>query len=109
LDGAAALKAAARTRKGERRALLATLIFAGLRIGEALALRSQDIDLARGMIRVRAAKTDADVRTVNIVGALRDALSAYAAVAKRDQAALVFATSTGKPHGATNIRRRLLG
>jgi hypothetical protein len=39
LDGAAALDATARTRKGERRALLATLVFAGLRIGEALALR----------------------------------------------------------------------
>jgi integrase len=108
LDGASALDAAARTRKGERRALLATLIFAGLRIGEALALRWADIDLARGTIRVRAAKTDAGVRTVNIVGALRDELSAFAAVAKRDQTALVFATSTGEPHGATNIRRRLL-
>jgi integrase len=108
LDGASALDAAARTRKGERRALLATLIFAGLRIGEALALRWGDIDLARGTIRVRAAKTDTGVRTVNIVGALRDELSAYAAIAKRDQTSLVFATSTGKPHGATNIRRRLL-
>ena len=59
LDGATKLDQNARTRRGQRRALLATLLFAGLRIGEALALRWRDVDLARGTIAVRAAKTDA--------------------------------------------------
>jgi integrase len=40
---------------------------AGLRIGEALSLRSRDVDLARGTITVPAAKTDAGIRTVNLL------------------------------------------
>ncbi|MDE3075006.1 MAG: site-specific integrase, partial [Chloroflexota bacterium] len=39
LDGARTLDARARVLRGQRRALLATLMFAGLRIGEALSLR----------------------------------------------------------------------
>jgi integrase len=90
-----------------RRALLATLVFAGLRIGEALALRWRDVDLARGTITVRAAKTDAGVRTVNVLPVLRDELADYRArVVAAD--GLVFGTSTGARQGATNIRRRVL-
>ena len=77
LDGAGELDAEARTRRGQRRALLATLVFAGLRIGEALSLRWTDIDLARGTIVVRAAKTQAGERTVNIVPVLADELGDY--------------------------------
>lgn len=36
----------------ERRAMIATLTFAGLRIGELCALRWRDVDLARGWLRV---------------------------------------------------------
>src|SRR5271156_2413493 len=42
-----------------RRALLATLVFAGLRIGELTALQWRDIDLTDNRITVRASKTDA--------------------------------------------------
>ena len=50
LDAAAELDRAARaaTPHLERRAMLATLIFAGLRIGELRALRWRDLDLAAG-------------------------------------------------------------
>lgn len=118
LDGAAELDAKARTRRGQRRALLATLVFAGLRIGEALALRWRDVDLARGTIVVRAAKTRAGERTVNIVPVLRDELLSHrmrvAARARTDAEqralgnALVFATSKGTALTATNVRRRIL-
>jgi len=47
LDGAGRLDANAKTCRGQRRALLATLTFAGLRIGEALSLRWRDVDPAR--------------------------------------------------------------
>jgi integrase len=56
-----------RGRQGERqndRALIATLIYAGLRIGEATALRWRDIDLANGRISVSDSKTQAGIRLV---------------------------------------------
>jgi integrase len=77
LDAAGELDAAGRLRNGKRRALIATLTVAGLRLGEALDLRWRDLDLARGTITVRAAKTDAGVRTVNVPPILRDELDAY--------------------------------
>ena len=106
LDAAGALDRAARARVGQRRALLAVLVFGGLRIGEALALRWADVDLARGVLHVRASKTQAGVRMVPMLPALRDELSSYAAAARGD--GLVFGTSTGGPQGATNVRRRVL-
>ncbi len=108
LDGAGKLDANARSLRGQRRALLATLTFAGLRIGEALALRWRDVDLARGTITVRAAKTRAGVRTVNLLPILRDELAAYRARLDPAPDALVFATTTGAQQGATNVRRRVL-
>jgi integrase len=118
LDGAGELDRDARVRRGQRRALLATLVFAGLRIGEALALRWRDVDLARGTIVVRAAKTRAGERMVNIVPVLRDELLRYrmplAARAHTNAEqralanALVFATSKGTALTATNVRRRIL-
>ena len=47
---------------GGRRALLATPALAGLRIGEALALRWCDVDLAAGRLGVGESKTDAGRR-----------------------------------------------
>jgi integrase len=79
LDAAGQLDRTARVCRGQRRALLATLVFAGLRIGGALSLRWRDIDLARSTIIVRAAKTDAGVRVVDILPVLRDELGDYRA------------------------------
>jgi integrase len=93
---------------GQRRALLATLTFAGLRISEALALRWADVDLHRKTIRVRASKTDAGVRTVNIVAVLQHELREYKARVIGEADALVFATATGGEHSASNVRSRVL-
>lgn len=108
LDGAGTLDAKAKVCRGQRRALLATLTFAGLRIGEALSLRWRDVDLARGTITVRAAKTDAGVRVVNILPILNDELHDYRARIEPPAGALVFGTATGRRQGATNVRRRVL-
>jgi integrase len=109
LDGATVLNRRALQRRGQRRALLATLAFAGLRIGEALALTWRDVDLARGTIAVRDSKTAAGVRTVNIVPVLRDELLAYrAGVSDAPAKARVFGTSTGGRQSETNVRRRIL-
>jgi len=92
-----------------RRALLATLLFAGLRIGEALALRWRDVDLASGRLRVGEAKTAAGVREVDLLPALRDELTEHKAGIRDPRPdGLVFATTEGTPQTATNVRRRVL-
>ena len=108
LDAAGQRDQKAKVCRGQRRALLATLVFAGLRIGEALSLRWRDVDLARGTITVRDAKTDAGVRVVNILPILRDELGAYRARLEPTAVALVFGTANGHRQGATNVRRRVL-
>jgi integrase len=109
IAGAAALDARARTHRGQRRALVSLLLFAGLRISEALALQWRDVDLARGEIRVRRSKTDAGVRLIYMEPILRDEIASYrASLRDVDRDGLVFATSTGKRYGATNVRKRII-
>jgi integrase len=85
--------------------MLAALVLAGLRIGELLDLRWRDVDLIAGRITVRQSKTDAGVRQVDILPLLRAILGL---VPRRGPDDLVFPTSTGATHGASNIRRRVL-
>jgi len=109
LDAAGELDRRALVRKGQRRALLAVLAFAGLRIGEALDLRWGDVNLADGKLKVRASKTAAGVRVVNVLPVLRDELTGYRArLTDVDRGTLVFATSTGRRQSETNVRRRIL-
>lgn len=116
-----------------RRALLAVLVFAGLRISEALGLRWRDVDLngggahGCGQLHVRGqedersrrgarvAKTEAGVRDVDVLPVLQGIL---AMVPRRGPDDLVFGTAakrtkenpTGKPmqHTPSNVRRRVL-
>lgn len=92
-----------------RRALLSTLVFAGLRIGELCALRWRDVDLARGRLHVHDSKTAAGVRTIELLPVLREELSTYKAGRRRCAPdALVFATSSGAQLGRDNVRNRVL-
>jgi integrase len=109
LAAAGSIDDSARALCGQRRALLATLTFAGLRLGEAQALRWRDVDLARKTITVPSAKTDAGVRTVNLLPILRDELVDYRARLDSAPDSLVFGTAAGNALGATNVRRRVLG
>jgi integrase len=79
LDAVYEIDRETKLRVGQRRALIAIFVFAGLRLGEALALRWEDVDLEAGTILVRKAKTDAGVRTVNLLPVLRNELAAYKA------------------------------
>ncbi len=108
LDAAGELDREAQPRRGHRRVLLATLVFAGLRISEALALRRGEIDLTRGTLRIDQAKTDAGVRTINLLPVLRDELREHKARGEHTANQLVFATSTGRAVTATNVRKRIL-
>lgn len=98
------------------RAVWATALYAGLRRGELLALRWEDVDLAGGVIRVERAydekarvvvvpKSRAGRRAVPIVGALRDELTAHKARQGRD-AGLVFGSAPDVPFVSSNVWRR---
>jgi integrase len=109
LDAAAELDRGSRKDRQHihRRAQLATLIFAGLRIGEFLALRWGDVDLAGGWITVRESKTDAGRRKVKIRPVLRDVLLAHKPL-DASPGAYVFATGQGKALHSSNVRVRVL-
>jgi integrase len=100
-------------RKGDsrrRRPLLATLVLAGLRIGEVLELRWRDVDLSGRRLRVAEAKTDAGVREVDITPTLQEQLSEYRDRSDHTQPSdFVFPTGAGGQDNASNVRNRFLG
>jgi integrase len=96
------------------RPIWATALYAGLRRGELMALRWDDVDLANGVIRVERAydekarvelepKSRAGRRTVPIVGALRDILSEHKASQPQAEK-LVFGGKA--PFQPSNLWRR---
>jgi integrase len=100
----------------EDQALWATALYAGLRRGELLALRWQDVDLATGVIRVERSwdiaearaiepKSRAGRRTVPIASLLRDRLIEYKLATERDDG-LVFGRSMTVPVDPTVLVRR---
>jgi integrase len=91
-----------------RCATLATLTFAGLRIGELCALRWPHVDLAAGWLSVIDAKTPAGLRRVTIRGALHAELGAMREHHSTDPNGFVFATRTGRRSSRENIRSRVL-
>jgi integrase len=91
----------------KRRAMIATLTFAGLRIGELIALPLDLIDLAAGWLDIDDAKTDAGRRRVKVRGALHDELASVKADAAPGQR-LAFPTRTGGPMSPDNFRNRVL-
>jgi integrase len=111
LDAAGELDrgAASNRRHIKRRAMLAVLVFAGLRINELCALRWRDVDLAAGWLHT-GSKTDAGRdRVVKIRGALRDELlTLRAGRGSIDQDAYVFATGRGGRMSDDNFRSRVL-
>jgi integrase len=91
------------------RPLFATLAGAGLRIGEALSLERRDVNLVKGTLTVRQAKTEAGVRLVDLTPALRDELAVWLDRSPFKQPGdLVFPTLEGKQDSRQNVRRRLI-
>lgn len=89
--------------------LLAVLAGGGLRIGEALALRWQHVDLGTGTLHVVDAKTAKGVREVHLTPALREELTLWRADARHvSPSDFVIHTSTGRRHSPSNLRRDVL-
>jgi integrase len=96
-----------------RRAMVATLGLAGLRIGEMLDLRVGQVDLARSRFKLMDAKTEAGVREVEITLYLRDELLAHAMDRQArglpfGPADHFFGTATGRRRDPDRFRDRIL-
>jgi integrase len=91
------------------RPLIATMILAGLRVGELSSLRWRDVDLAGGKLAVADSKTDAGRRVVDVTPMLLDELKLHRADSERTgRDDLVFGTSRGTPRNRSNITRQIL-
>ena len=96
-------------RGGVRRAIVATLGLAGLRVSELCDLDVQHIHLTAGKIHVRESKTDAGVRTIDICPRLLEELKAYRVASDQtDMTAPAFPTRTGSRRDKDNVRERVL-
>jgi integrase len=94
---------------GTHRALLATMVLGGLRVGEAIGLRWRDVDLAGGTLQVRHSKTDAGERTVDLSPDLLGELKLHRANSRFAEARdLVFPTLRGTARDRHNVRARVL-
>lgn len=98
------------------RAIWATAMYAGLRLGELRALRVEDVDLAGGVIRVERGwdpvegeiklKSHAGRRKVPISAILRDFLIDHLARTEREDSALVFGRAARDPFTANRVQGR---
>jgi integrase len=98
------------------RPIFATAFYAGMRRGELMALRWENIDLAAGTIRVTRSwdeqageiepKSEKGKRTVPITALLRDHLTEHKAATGRDGHDFVFGSIHGRPFTPSNVWRR---
>ncbi|MCW3033312.1 MAG: integrase family protein [Solirubrobacterales bacterium] len=108
LDAAGELDQDAPHGHRSRRAMLATLVFAGLRISELLELRWTDVDTNAGRLTVRRGKTPAAAREIVLLAALTEELGMLRARRTRLAEQLVFEGTRGGRWTAENLRRRVL-
>jgi integrase len=121
LTAAEARRILAAARGDRLEALFVLLLTAGLRLGEALGLQWDDVDLERGRASVRRTlveiggkmelgppKTHGSKRAVELGGLAIAALKRRRVTAKREGhgSGLIFSTLTGTPLRRSNVRRR---
>jgi integrase len=91
-----------------RKQPLSTLVFAGLRISELVALDCRDVDLATGRLKVRQSKTDAGIRYVDLLPVLRDELIGLKAARDPKPTDPVFPSAAGTRQDRNRVRTRVL-
>jgi integrase len=101
---------------GQRRPLLLTAIFTGLRASELRGLRWSDVDLKRATLHVRQrvdryqktgpVKSEAGERTVPLPPMLVNTLREWKLVCRRSDLDLAFPNLVGRPQALTDIVRR---
>lgn len=90
--------------------VIATGLLLGLRPGELIALRWEDVDLAEGTLTVgRYLKTRASRRTLKMPPRLTEILIRHSAeqMSRQDSTGLVFSTANGTAWDRANLRRAL--
>lgn len=93
----------------ERRAIVATFVFAGPRAIELGHMLWRDVDLANGRLFIGRSKTRAGLREITMLPVLRDVLASYKAQAFRNGPDdLVFPTGTGGRRDKDNLRSKVL-
>jgi integrase len=109
LDAAEELDRDLRFSLTERRAIVATFVFAGPRALEVGHMLWRDVDLASGRLFVGRSKTQAGLREIKMLPVLRDILASHKASAYRSEPNdLVFPTGTGGRRDKDNLRDRVL-
>jgi integrase len=94
---------------GPRRAIIATLGLAGPRVTELCLLRARHLDLDKGKIYVRDAKTPAGVRVIDIRPRLHDELASYqSSRPARDMEEPAFPTRNGTARTKDTVRARVI-
>jgi len=109
LDAAEEMDRDLRLTLTERRAIVATFVFAGPRALELGHMLWRDVDLASGRIFIGSSKTQAGLREIRMLPILRDILAAHKASAYRSGPDdRVFPTGTGGIRDKSNLRCRVL-
>jgi integrase len=109
------VKTILREAQGQERAVFTALLFTGMRPGEVLALRWDDLDFGRNQIRVRKTlsrygvgppKTRGSMRDVEMLPPVRTELLAQRARSMMLKAGFVFVNGRGRPLDETSLRER---
>jgi len=96
-------------RLSERRAIVATFVFAGPRAVEVGHMLWRDVDLANARLLIGRSKTQAGLREIRMLPILRDILATHKESALRSGPDdLVFPNGTGGRRDKDNLRTRVL-
>jgi integrase len=109
LDAAEQLDQDPASRLHDRKANIATLMFAGPRASEHTGLLWGDVDLVNDRIQIGRSKTQAGLREIHLLAILKQLLTTHKQTSARTRAEdLVFVNRDGTARDKDNLRNRVL-